>query len=62
VVVPELSLRDCLTREQMREATRDRWRSWQQALDEEVYRSQAELARAVGVSRAAVSKGLGKLG
>jgi len=45
----------------MFKATRDRWRMWRHALDDGEYGSRAELARAVGVSRAAVSKGLGKL-
>lgn len=34
---------------------------WQRLLDEGTYRSRAELARAVGVSRAAVTKALGRL-
>jgi len=40
----------------------ERWREWQRLLDVGVYGSKAKLARAVGVSRAAVTKGLARLG
>jgi hypothetical protein len=49
------------TRNQMKAATRARWREWRRLLDEGVYGSKAELARGEGVSRAAVTKGLAKL-
>ncbi len=39
----------------------DRWREWQRLLDDGSYGSRAELARAVGVSRAAVTQGLRRL-
>ena len=38
-----------------------RWREWLRMLDEGVYATKAELARGEGVSRAAVTMGLGKL-
>ena len=42
-------------------ATRARWREWQRMLDEGVYRSRAALARGEGISRAAVTQGLGRI-
>jgi hypothetical protein len=42
-------------------ATRAQWAEWRQLLDDGVYGSKAELAWAMGVSRAAVTKGLAKL-
>jgi hypothetical protein len=44
-----------------RESGPERWARWQRMLDEGVYASRAELARAEGVSRAAVTMGLRKL-
>ena len=38
-----------------------RWRRWQRMLEDGTYISRAELARGEGVSRAAVTVGLGKL-
>ena len=49
------------TREQMKDETRARWTAWQRMLDEGVYETRAELARAIGVSRAAVSQGLRRI-
>ena len=43
-------------------ATRARWREWQRMLGEGEFGSRAELARAMGVSRAAVTQALRKLG
>ncbi len=40
----------------------ERWRRWKRMLDEGVCRNRAELARVEGVSRAAVTQGLRKLG
>ncbi len=40
----------------------ERGRQWQQLLDEKVYPSRAALARAEGVSRAAVTQALARLG
>ena len=39
-----------------------RWRRWRRLLEDGVYASRADLARAEGVSRAAVTQGLRKLG
>jgi len=58
VVVPRAAAVDRPTREQMKEATRARWREWQRMLDEGVYPTKAALARAMGLSRAAVTRGL----
>ena len=44
-----------------RETGPERWVRWQRMLDEGVYATRAELARGEGVSRAAVTLGLGKL-
>jgi hypothetical protein len=41
-----------------REAGPERWARWRRMLDEGVYKSRAELARAEGVTRAAVTQGL----
>ncbi|MDP7113413.1 MAG: GntR family transcriptional regulator [Myxococcota bacterium] len=38
-----------------------RWREWRRLLDEGAYPSKAELARAMGVSRAAVTQALRRL-
>jgi Mn-dependent DtxR family transcriptional regulator len=45
----------------MKAATRERWRRCQRLLDEGVYETRADLAREMGVSRAAVTQGLKKL-
>ncbi len=42
-------------------ATMARWREWRRLLDEGAYPSKAELARAMGVSRAAVTQALRRL-
>ena len=39
----------------------ERWSCWKALLDAGVYGTKAELARGEGVSRAAVTQGLGKL-
>jgi len=46
------------TREEIREAAEARAGEWQRLLDDGVYGSRAELARAMGVSRAAVTRAL----
>ena len=61
VVVPRTIRREHLTCEHMKAATRERWGEWQRLLDEGEYGSKAELARAMGVSRAAVTQGLRRL-
>ncbi len=38
-----------------------RWREWRRMLDEGVYATRADLARGEGVSRAAVTRGLGRV-
>ena len=60
VVVPQAPRGERMIREEMRVATRERWREWQRLLDEQVYESRAALARGEGVSRAAVTQGLAK--
>ena len=55
-VFPEKEARP--TRDQMKAGTLARWSEWRCLLDEGVYRNKAELARAAGVSRSAVTKGL----
>lgn len=61
VRVPRAIPRDRPTRDQMREATRARWWTWQKALYDGVFPTRAALARAEGVSRAAVTQGLQEL-
>ena len=61
VVVPCFVGDDRPSREQMLEATQERWRGWKHMLDEGVYPTMAKLAKGVGVSRAAVTLGLRKL-
>ena len=41
-----------------RETGPERWARWRRLLEEGVYKSRAELARAEGVTRAAVTQGL----
>ena len=60
-VVPPVAGSDRPTRDQKKKATRARWREWQQLLDEGVYETRAELARAMELSRAAVTQGLERL-
>lgn len=43
-----------------RETGPERWARWRRMLDEGVYKSRAELARAEGVTRAAVTQALGR--
>jgi hypothetical protein len=61
VVVPRGRQSENVPRQQLKAATRERWREWSRLLDEGVYGSRADLAMGVGVSRAAVTQGLRKL-
>ena len=45
-------------KDERRETGPERWARWRRLLEEGVYKSRAELARAEGVTRAAVTQGL----
>ena len=49
------------TRDQMKTSTQERWAEWQRLLDAGTYSTKAELTRAEGVSRAAVTRALQRL-
>jgi biotin operon repressor len=45
----------------MKTSTQERWAEWQRLLDAGTYSTKAELTRAEGVSRAAVTRALQRL-